>query len=473
MPEDNVIGRKLILLPVPAVLVFVVIWGLYVAGHRPAAAQPKMHVLLITLDTTRADRLGCYGYAKQTSPCLDELAEQAVQFDSAIAQAAVTPVSHASILTGLNPYHHELRVLHGLVENRLAEEHQTLAEIWRDGGGQTAAVVSAFPVSAAFGLEQGFEYFDARFPQSDGKGLISSAGTVNTGMSQRRADETTEAAIKWLDTKAKPDKPLFMWVHYFDPHDPHLVPPQEVLDKFKGASQSKDDLLRAIYDADVYYMDSNIGRLLEAFKERGLWSNTIVVVVADHGEGLGDHDWWTHGILYQEQIRVPLIIRVPDIRTGLRVSSLVRTIDLVPTILDAAGVRPELWPDMDGESLIETMQTGQTSKQRLAYSDSVNMLTYGRPDSRDRRDHKRDKLYCLMDGTHKLIYHQLEPDKTEFYNLRTDPGETTNLAASRPPALQAMMKQLEALEAFSNIMPGMTDSDLEKLKKLRDLGYVQ
>ena len=473
MPEDDVARKRYILLTLLAVLVLGGIWGLYVGTGGPTAARPRMHVLLITLDTTRADRLGCYGYTKQTSPCLDELAKQAVQFDLAIAQAAVTPVSHASILTGLDPYHHGLRVLHGLVENRLAEEHETLAETWQKVGGQTAAFVSAFPVTAAFGLEQGFEHFDDRFPQADGKGLVSPDGTVNTDMSQRRADKTTEAAIAWLDSNADPDRPLFMWVHYWDPHDPYILPPQTVLDKFEPASQSRDDLLRAIYDADVFYMDANLGRLLEAFRRRGFWDNTLVIVVADHGEGLGDHDWWTHGILYQEQIHVPLIIRAPGIKGALRISSLVRTIDLMPTILEVVGVSPEFWPNMDGESLLEMMQTGRTGRQRLAYSDSVNMLTYGRPDTADKRDHKRDKLYCLMDKTHKLIYHQLEPDKTEFYNLQTDPGETTNLAASRPPALQAMMKQLEALEAFSNIMPGMTPSDLERLKKLRDLGYVQ
>ena len=158
MPEDDVARKRYILLTLLAVLVLGGIWGLYLGPAEPTPAPPRMHVLLITLDTTRADRLGCYGYTKQTSPCIDELAKQAVQFDLAIAQAAVTPVSHASILTGLDPYHHGLRVLHGLLQNRLAEEHETLAETWQKVGGQTAAFVSAFPVTAAatwigFGVE--------------------------------------------------------------------------------------------------------------------------------------------------------------------------------------------------------------------------------------------------------------------------------------------------------------------------------
>jgi arylsulfatase A-like enzyme len=467
------VSKKTILPVMLGVLLVAVIAGLYIAVSRPTLPRPNMHVLLITLDTTRADRLGCYGYVKPTSPNLDKLAAESVQFDLAIAQAAVTPPSHASILTGLDPYNHRLRVLHGLVENRLAEKHWTLAEIWQEVGGQTAAFVSAFPVTGAFGLDQGFEHFDARFPQTDGKGLVSKDGVVNTGRSQRRAKETTGAAVEWLDEKADPDTPLFMWVHYFDPHDPFLLPPQVILDKFSPISLKREDRLRAIYDGEVFYMDLYVGELLEAFKERGLWDNTIVVVVADHGEGLGDHDWWSHGILYQEQIRVPLIIRVPGVKGGLRVPSLVRTIDLMPTVLEAAGVCPEVWPSVDGESLMKAMQTGRTANQRIAYADSVNILTYGRPDAINRRDKKNDKLYCLTDGKHKLIYHQLEPDKTEFFSLQADPLERNNLAASKPPAMQEFMNRLEGLNAFSNIMPGITPSDMERVKKLRDLGYVQ
>jgi arylsulfatase A-like enzyme len=264
-----------------------------------------------------------------------------------------------------------------------------------------------------------------------------------------------------------------MWVHYFDPHDPNLLPPRSVLEQFTPVSQKRDDLLRAIYDAEVFYMDYHIGQLLEAFKKRGLWTNTLVVVVADHGEGLGDHDWWSHGILYEEQIRVPLIIRVPGMKGGIRISSLVRTIDLMPTVLEATGVHPHLWPPMDGENLLEVMRTGGTSYQRLAYADSVNMLTYFRLDNQDKHDNKHDMLYCLMNETYKLIYHQLEPDKIEFYNLSADPKEMHNLAASNPPEMQVLMNRLENLNAFSDIMPDMTPSDLERINKLRDLGYLQ
>lgn len=445
----------------------------YISDIRSPAFTPQKNVLLITLDTTRADYLGCYGCAEQTSPNLDKLASESVVFDLAIAQAAVTPVSHASILTGLNPYNHHLRVLHGLVDNKLADEQITLAEVWQKAGGQTSAFISSFPVTKAFGLDQGFEHFDADFPQADGKGLVSESGTVNTGKSQRRAGETTEAAIKWLRKKFSKKKPLLMWVHYFDPHDPYVLPPDNFSTNFTPASKEKDDILRAIYKAEVFYMDHHIGRLFKTFKKQGLWDNTIVVVVADHGEGLGDHDWWTHGILYQEQIRVPQIVHIPGMQRGMRIKSLVRTIDLMPTVLEAAGVSADIYPTMDGKSLITTMNTGKTEKPLLGYSDSVNMLTYGRPDVRDKRDQKNDKIYCLMDERYKLIFHQQRPEETEFYDLQADPKETNNLSADNPAPMTVLMNDLESRNAFSEIMPGMTPTDAEWLKKLKGLGYVE
>jgi len=462
-------GKKNI--PLIVLVILLIVGGVvYLTLRR---SPPKMNVLLITLDTTRADRLGCYGYNKPISPNLDQLAAESAVFELAISQAAVTPVSHASILTGLEPYNHGLRVLHGLVANRLDDNCITLPEVWQKSGGQTAAFVSAFPVTASFGLHQGFDHFDAQFQQADGQGLVSQKGTVNTGKSQRRANATTTAAIEWLEKKANPKKPLLMWVHYFDPHDPFLLPPEHILNKFHSVSEKKDDLLRAIYDCEVFFMDSQIGRLLEAFKTRGIWDNTIVVVVADHGEGLGEHNWWTHGILYQEQIKVPQIIRIPGMREGRRITSLVRTIDLMPTILDMTEISPSLWPEMDGISLRDAMSTGHTKEELSAYSDSVNILNYGRWDDARKTDHKYDKLYCLIQGNYKLIYHQLKPEETEFYDLSTDPKELNNLTPSNLPEMHALITRLKGLSALSDIMPGMTSSDMERVRKLKSLGYVQ
>ncbi len=169
--------------------------------------RPRKNVLLITLDTTRVDRLGCFGHSSPTSPNLDALARQSVLFELAISQAAVTPVAHASILTGLDPHHHGLRVLHGLVENTLPPDCVTLAELWRESGGRTAAFVSAYPVTEAFGLEQGFEVFDAHFARADGEGLTAADGTVNAEASQRSSEATTTGGRTASSTRNRSASP--------------------------------------------------------------------------------------------------------------------------------------------------------------------------------------------------------------------------------------------------------------------------
>jgi arylsulfatase A-like enzyme len=301
--------------------------------------DPQPHqgpnVLLVTLDTTRADRLGCYGCTKPTSANLDRLAERGVLFTRAVAQAAVTPVSHASIFTGQNPYTHGLRVMHGLEENRLRESCVTLAEVLQAAGYRTAAFVSAFPVTQRFGLHQGFETFDADFLHDSPQRIVSPGGIVNTGRNQRGADETTDLALRWL---AQTPEPFLLWLHYFDPHDARLVPPGEFMSRYPTPAGDVKDRLRAVYDIEVGFMDTHIGRVLEQLKQSGRFENTIIVAVADHGEGLGDHDWWTHGILYEEQIRVPLILCGPSVPAGRRNDFVVRTIDILPTILELAGI---------------------------------------------------------------------------------------------------------------------------------------
>jgi arylsulfatase A-like enzyme len=245
---------------------------------------PAFNVVVIVLDTTRADHLGLYGASRAITPRLDELAAESAVFDLAIAQASVTPVSCASLLTGLWPYRHGLRVLHGTSKNRLPPAAVTLAEVWKQAGGRSAAFVSAFPASGAFGLAQGFDVFDAEFGIENAP-HISKRGVVTTGMSQRRADVTTDAALDWLE-RAERDRAFLLWLHYFDPHDTYLTPPREFVARFPPASSSGADALRALYAAEIAFVDSQIGRVIDALRSDGLWDSTVVVVTADHGEGL-------------------------------------------------------------------------------------------------------------------------------------------------------------------------------------------
>ncbi len=451
------------------------ILALAASACAPPGDPPDLNVLLITLDTTRADALSFDHNPRPTSPELEALADESVVFDFAIAQAAVTPVSHASIFTGLNPPRHGLRVLHGLEGNRLEEDRVTLAEVWQRAGGHTAAFPSAYPATSAFGLTQGFEMLDEELPGREG--AASELGIVNTGSSQRGARETTDAVLDWLSGRDSDHRPWLAWVHYFDPHDTKLTPPEDQLHAlingpFRPRGQGRPALLRAVYESEIHYMDQQIGRLLHAVKEAGLWERTMVVVVGDHGEGLGQHGWWSHGVLYQEQIRVPLLIRVPEMATIPRVESTVRGIDLMPTILDVTDISRELWPPMEGVSLVSAMTRGATDTSLVAYSESVNLMTYTRPDLSERVDDKDDKLYVLIENRNKLIYHQLRPERSQLYDLRADPNETRDLASERPAELRALTAELLSLNALSDIMPGAA-TDPDRLRRLRSLGYVE
>lgn len=434
---------------------------------------PIRNVVLITLDTTRADHLGVYGYSRPTSPNLDRLATQGVVFDHAISQASVTPVAHASLLTGLDPYHHGLRVLHGLEGNALAESQVTLAEVWGRRGGESAAFVSAYPAAAAFGLHQGFDVFDEEFAPAEGPPLVSPSGRVNTGLAQRRADVTTDAVLKWLDGRVDRRRALFLWVHYFDPHDPFVLPPQRVLDLFSTPGEERAERLIAVYDAELRFMDLQIGRLLAALSSRGYDQDSVVAVIADHGEGLGDHDWWSHGVLYQEQIRVPFVLRAPGLASGTRVASLVRGIDLAPTLLEATGTPRALWPQMDGQSLWPALFSQEPFPELTAYADSVNRLRYGRFDDPDRMDDKRDRLYSLVRGDVKVILHELDPGKNEAYDLARDPAEQNNLAGAPTPEMTLLLERIPKMGALSTIEPGETDTPVDREDALRALGYVE
>lgn len=434
---------------------------LVLAGCAPP--EPKPNVLLITLDTTRADRLGCYGYDKDTTPRLDALAARGLLFESAISQAAVTPVSHASILTGLNPYSHGLRVLHGAYENRLADRHVTLAEILREEGWETAAFVSAFPVTEAFGLHQGYDTFDADFLVEGTDALRGERGEVNTGQNQRRGDETTDLALEWLEAR---EAPFHLWLHYFDPHDDKVIPPDEVMAKYGGLPRETRARLLRLYDIEVEFMDAQVGRVLEALDRRGELENTLIVVVSDHGEGLGDHDWWTHGVLYQEQVRVPLILAGPGIPAGRRSDALVSTTDIVPTLLALCGIEGAR---TDGEDLL-VAANGRRDSRSTAYADSVNILTYNfAPGISDKKD---DMLFCVVQGRWKYIHHLARPQESELYDLETDPKELRNLAADRPE----VVARLRELAVGGGHVPetqldhnGMSTEDIERL---RSLGYV-
>lgn len=435
------------------------------------AERERPNVLLITLDTTRADRLGCYGYGVDTSPNLDALAADGVRFDLAISTAAVTPMSHASILTGLNPDRHGLRVFYGMTGHTLTDEHVSLATILGAEGWRTGAFISAYPASERFGLNQGFETFDTGVEdwvqeQDPGK-LLPREGawqSKRVGPAQRRADATTDGALSWL---GESDEPFFLWLHYFDPHDSSLVPSPRLLERFSALPTRGKNPLLELYDAEIFFMDRHIGRVLDELRASGRYDDTIVVAIADHGQGLGDHDWFPHRLLYQEQIRVPMICRFPGLPRGVEVSALVRNIDVFPTILEALGLEG---PDgVQGESLAALVR-GEEEPGRYGYAEALNTIDVHAPPNLAERH--RDLLFTVMDRDWKLIHHKERPENSELYDLREDPGETRNVIGENPEVARRLRAELDSLGAMEiEIREPATPMSEEAAAKLRALGY--
>lgn len=429
-------------------------WAASCGGREGTGAAPN--VILVTLDTTRADFFGCYGYSRPgsppTTPSFDALGRDGVVFERALSSAAVTPVSHASILTGRHPYHHGLRVLSADGGFQLPDDVPTLASELKARGWHTAAVHSAFPVSRHFGFERGFDVFrdlDVGIEVGSKKGTRPSGGNGGSGGSdaaraaephswdmaegQRRSDETTRIVREVL---ADLPEPFFLWIHYWDPHDIKRLPPDDFLGSFGvGAEVGKGDTRR--YAAEVAWVDRQFGELVGSLRDEGRYERTLFAVTADHGEGLGEHDWQAHRLLYEEQVHVPLILRLPAGPRGVRVPALVRTIDVAPTILAALGLA---LPGMDGLSLLGLARGEREEEPRVAYADQINgydknaAMVEKRPDA--------DFLYMLSDGEWKLIYHPNHPEASELFHLARDPDESRNLWGEREDVRERLLVDL-------------------------------
>ena len=422
----------------------IALMGLVLAtGCSPDRKPPN--VLLVTLDTTRADYLSCYGGTNRT-PGFDALARSGVLFESALATSAVTPVSHASILTGLNPYEHGLRVLSADSGFRLPASSTTLAGYLKSAGYATGAVHSAFPVSGYFGFNQDFD----RFESFDGSMQLlpgAQKTTWNLDALQRRSDATTALALEVIDDLRSDGRPFFLWVHYWDPHDPTLLPPPEWLTAVTAspAGGAHSARYEEVYAAEVRYMDRQFEGLTDGLEESGLRETTLIALTADHGQGLSDgfrrHGWAAHRMTYQEQIHVPLIFAGPGVPVATTHSTLASTVDIVPTLLDLVGI-PDLHPSqlrLGGRSLRPLLE-GRDLPPGSAYADQVNgydfnaSMTGPRPDAAF--------LFTICDGTWKLIWRPHMPEASELFHLLRDPLETVNVIQSERQVYLRLMADL-------------------------------
>ncbi len=370
--------------------------------------RPGPHLLLITLDTTRADRLGTYGYSGARTPVLDSLAASGIVWESAYTVAPVTLPAHASLLTGLYPAEHGV---HTNGHGRLGAGIRTLAEVLKRQGYDTAAFVGALVLDGKFGLDRGFDVYDDDFSGDE--------PTVDLFHRSRQGQAVVDAALTWLAGERA--QPFFCWVHLYDPHAPYLAH----IDLFGDEFQDRP------YDAEIAYCDQQIGRLVEFLKGHELESRTLIVVVGDHGESLGEHSERTHGsTLYNSTMRVPLIFRQQTrIASGRRVAEQVSLVDVAPTILDLLGAGAS-WKTT-GKSRIREF-AGCPAEPRSCYgaTDEPFLMNGWSP------------LRSLVEGRWKYI----RTTRAELYDIASDPAELHDLSASQPEQVRAMALRLTEFE---------------------------
>jgi len=422
----------------------------------PAAPQ---HVLLVTIDTLRADRLGAYGATDVATPNIDRLAREGGVASEALVHVPLTRPSHVSIFTGLYPSQHGVR---DNIAPPLAADVPTLASVFKAAGFRTSGFVSSIVLSAQSGLARGFDDYSDRFDAG-----ADDARFLDT--LQRRGDITTGEAIAWLAERAH-DR-TFTWVHLYDPHDPY-EPPEPYASRYADRP----------YDGEVAWSDELVGRLDAALTRLGIRDQTLIVVTSDHGEGLGEHDEPVHGFfVYQTTLRVPFIVRGPGVTAGTPIAGLFRAVDLFPTVLDLAGVTAPpspTAPPRPGRSRAAALRSAARADGARAFQASAGPPNVddetGFAESLTPKIHYGwSDLHAIVDGRWKYV---LAP-RPELYDLARDPRERSNLAESEPARARALRAALERHLADQSASAAARSSSTtpvpaDVVEKLGALGYV-
>jgi len=414
--------------------------------RRPQQIAPgsaaASNVLLITIDTLRADRVGAYGNTSGLTPALDRLAASGLRFDAAFTPVPLTLPAHASILTGREPFSHGVRNNTGF---RLGDT-ATLATMLKSAGYRTAAFVGAFVLSARFGLNRGFDHYDDHYGHAGGR--------AGFRVAERRADRVIQPAIDWI--LGPPPVPgaaadqsdrggaWFAWIHLYDPHAPYEAPPEYAYG-------------RSPYDAEVAYTDAMIGRGLERLRADRRLDHTIIIVIGDHGESLGEHGEAAHGLFaYDATLRVPMIVSAPGVRPRV-VRTPVATVDIVPTVLELLGIAAP--SGLDGHSLLAA-EGDATTSHRVLYFEALDAnLTRG---------------WARLVGVMVDHWKYIDLPIPELYDLQHDPHETQNLMAGEPERSRVLRARLKDLAERRNAAPGALRAamDADARRRLASLGYV-
>lgn len=422
------------------------------------------------MDTTRADHVSSYGYVRPTTPRLDALAGQGTRLELAYAPSSTTGPSHASLFTGLPPIAHGVRK-NGYV---LSGEFETLAEFLSERGYETGAVVSSYVLSRRFGYDQGFTIFDDDFSGSNSpEGTTLWEGEEIEGHFYGTADDTTNRALAWLRDREHPERPAFLFIHYFDPHFPY-VPPVDFVPKFEATPKEALRIGRMIfvYDVLISFMDQEIGRFLDEIEQPGLSRDPIMIVTADHGEGLMAHGHMYHGAqIYEEAVRVPLIVRWPGrVPAGRVLKSPIATVELGPTILALIGETDDgaigaggFAPMLLGEPEVEPERAAPIFLFRRHY-DGVEEVSEGVTPI--------GEMYGVRQGRWKLIE---GPDEgtLELFDLERDPTEQLNRVAEEPERTASLRQLIADWRLRYEQHREVTPLSEEDRQRLRALGYVE
>jgi arylsulfatase A-like enzyme len=427
------------------------------ACGAPAPERPAS-IVLISLDTLRADRLGCYGNTRSLTPALDAVCAEGVVYQRAIANSPWTLPSHVSMLTGRYPRNHGVKN----VGKQIGREIPLLAEILRGAGYATAANISSPKLGRKFGLERGFRQ-----------------GFEHPPAAGRAAPLQVEQSIRWMRERSEAREPFFLFLHNFDIHTDYDPSPQHrrtLVEPYSGEQRGRGAQLLALrnaggtlepedvrflsqlYDAGVRELDGDLAPLFAFLREPEMTQSTIVVITSDHGEEFYEHGSVLHGVtMYRETLHVPLIVWGHNIPAGTRSSELVQLSDLLPTLLELAGVASP--PGVDGRSLVPTWRGG-TLGARFAFAEA------------DWRGEQLDTLRMVRDADTKLIYNRISRT-TELYDLTRDPLEQRDISQHAPQRLERLMQPLRAYLVDEQSAPDRPPLSDEEIETLRALGYLE
>jgi choline-sulfatase len=399
----------------------------------PVHLKP-LNVVVVTIDTLRADHLHCYGYQKIETPALDALAQRGTLFENAVSQAPLTPPSHACIFTGQYPTVHGVRSTGGFV---LQSSSHPLARILHEQGWDTAAFVSSAVLKKVIGFGNGFDVYDDEMPRA------GNAHTVREDP-ERPAGATVDRAIAWLHSQT--GKPYFLWVHLYDPHMPYN-PPGVFRTKYRDRP----------YDGEIAYTDQQLGRLFDAIGMKSPADHTIIAVISDHGESLAEHGEFTHGVfLYDATLHIVFMMAGPGVPSGMSVKQQVRSIDVLPTVLALLGGGAP--PNVQGLSLTPTF-SGQNVATDISYEETMYpKVALG---------------WAELRGIRTNHWKYIRAPKPELYDLTQDAGETTNVIAQHPQEVARFEAHLANVIGANGSEKVRTDMVDEKMTaQLRSLGYL-